>query len=115
MLSIMTGAVSKNIAGWAVWARCGDTGATVMEQDRTAVARWYPKALRDAFPTKDLCTNISIQLMGGLRSGLGYAGATCLDDLRENARFIRITNAGLIESHPHDVIITKEPPNYQIT
>jgi IMP dehydrogenase len=49
-----------------------------------------------------------------LRSGMGYAGAANLDDLRHRTRLMRINNAGLIESHPHDVIITKEAPNYQV-
>ena len=52
------------------------------------------------------------QLCGGLRSGMGYCGAATIADLRENGRFIRITSAGLTESHPHDVYITKESPNY---
>jgi IMP dehydrogenase len=51
--------------------------------------------------------------MGGLRAGMGYVGAANLQELREKARFVRITNAGLIESHPHGVFITKEAPNYQ--
>jgi IMP dehydrogenase len=50
--------------------------------------------------------------MGGLRSGMGYVGAGNLRELAEKARFVRITSAGLIESHPHDVIVTKEAPNY---
>ena len=54
------------------------------------------------------------QLVGGLRSGMGYAGAATLEDLRTKARLMRITNAGFIESHPHDVVITKEAPNYQV-
>ena len=53
------------------------------------------------------------QLVGGLRSGMGYAGATCLEDLRTHTQLVRITNAGLIESHPHDVTITRDAPNYQ--
>jgi IMP dehydrogenase len=53
-------------------------------------------------------------MMGGVRSGMGYVGAASLPDLRENARFVRITNAGLRESHPHSVLITKEAPNYQV-
>ncbi len=52
------------------------------------------------------------QLCGGLRSGMGYCGAATIEDLRKNGRFIRITSAGLTESHPHDVYITKESPNY---
>lgn len=54
------------------------------------------------------------QLIGGLRAGMGYCGTGTLDSLRKDARFIRITNAGLRESHPHDVQITKEAPNYSI-
>ncbi|MBI4671520.1 MAG: IMP dehydrogenase [Chloroflexi bacterium] len=51
--------------------------------------------------------------VGGLRSGMGYAGAATLKDLHTKTRLRRITNAGLIESHPHDVTITREAPNYQ--
>jgi IMP dehydrogenase len=50
--------------------------------------------------------------VGGLRSGMGYVGARTLDDLQQKAQFVRITNAGLIESHPHSVFVTKEAPNY---
>jgi IMP dehydrogenase len=51
--------------------------------------------------------------MGGLRSGMGYVGANTLDELRAKARFVRITAGGLKESHPHDVVITEEPVNYE--
>ena len=54
------------------------------------------------------------QLMGGLRSGMGYCGARTIDELRENGRFIKMTSAGLRESHPHDIQITKEAPNYSV-
>ncbi|MEW9675351.1 IMP dehydrogenase [Lentibacillus sp. L22] len=54
------------------------------------------------------------QLLGGLRSGMGYCGAPTINALREEAQFVRITNAGLRESHPHDVQITKEAPNYSV-
>ena len=50
--------------------------------------------------------------MGGLRSGMGYAGAANLDDLRRTARFSKVSTAGRIEAHPHDVAITREAPNY---
>ena len=52
------------------------------------------------------------QLVGGLRQSMGYAGAATMSDMQENTRFVRITNAGLRESHPHDVLVTKEAPNY---
>ena len=54
------------------------------------------------------------QLVGGLRAGMGYVGAATLDELREKARFVRISGAGLRESHPHDIRITTEPPNYRV-
>jgi IMP dehydrogenase len=54
------------------------------------------------------------QLVGGLRSGMGYVGAKDIEELRQKAKFVRITAAGLKESHVHDVIITKEAPNYRL-
>jgi IMP dehydrogenase len=51
-------------------------------------------------------------MLGGLRSGMGYCGCATIEELQKNSKFVRITNAGLVESHPHDVFITKEAPNY---
>jgi IMP dehydrogenase len=64
-------------------------------------------------PYKGRLSDCVFQLMGGLRSGMGYVGAANLGELREKARFVRITSGGLKESHPHDVVITEEPVNYQ--
>jgi IMP dehydrogenase len=74
-----------------------------------------PEGIEGRVPFKGQLHDFVYQLVGGLRSGMGYAGARSLDDLRTKTRLVRITNAGLIESHPHDVIITKEAPNYQLT
>ncbi len=63
-------------------------------------------------PYKGMLADVIFQLVGGLRSGMGYLGAKNLQELREHARFIRITSGGLKESHPHDVTITQEPGNY---
>jgi len=71
-----------------------------------------PEGVEGRVPFKGPLSDTMTQLIGGLRSGMGYVGAATLDDLRERAEFIKITNAGLRESHPHDVWITKEPPNY---
>jgi IMP dehydrogenase len=71
-----------------------------------------PEGIEGRVAYKGTLADYAYQLMGGLRSGMGYVGATDLQDLRTKARFVRITNAGLIESHPHDVVITKEAPNY---
>ncbi len=72
-----------------------------------------PEGIEGRVPYKGSLAEMVYQLVGGLRSGMGYAGAATLDDLRTRTRLVRITNAGLIESHPHDVIITREAPNYQ--
>jgi IMP dehydrogenase len=74
-----------------------------------------PEGIEGRVPFKGQLHDFVHQLEGGLRAGMGYAGAASLDELRTKTRLVRITNAGLIESHPHDVIITKEAPNYQPT
>ncbi|MCX7607694.1 MAG: IMP dehydrogenase, partial [Anaerolineales bacterium] len=73
-----------------------------------------PEGIEGRVPYKGTLHDFIYQLVGGLRAGMGYAGARTLNDLQTQARLVRITNAGLIESHPHDVIITKEAPNYQL-
>jgi IMP dehydrogenase len=72
-----------------------------------------PEGIEGRVSYKGSLRDTIYQLIGGLRSGMGYAGAATLDDLRAKTQLVRITNAGLIESHPHDVIITREAPNYQ--
>lgn len=71
-----------------------------------------PEGVEGRVPYKGPVAETVVQILGGLRSGMGYLGAKDLQMLRESASFMRITNAGLRESHPHDVWITKEPPNY---
>jgi IMP dehydrogenase len=58
--------------------------------------------------------DVLFQMIGGLRSGMGYAGCGTIEQLRTEAEFVRITTAGLRESHPHDVTITREAPNYSV-
>ncbi|MEM9775098.1 MAG: IMP dehydrogenase [Chloroflexota bacterium] len=72
-----------------------------------------PEGIEGQVPYKGKLDDAIFQLMGGLRAGMGYVGASNLKELREKAEFVRITNAGLRESHPHSVTITKEAPNYQ--
>ena len=73
-----------------------------------------PEGIEGRVPYKGNVHDYIYQLVGGLRSGMGYAGVAGLEELRTMVKLVRITNAGLIESHPHDVIITKEAPNYQV-
>jgi len=81
-------------------------------QDENDVKKLVPEGIEGRVAYKGPLKNTMEQLIGGLRAGMGYCGAKDLQFLREEAKFIRITNAGLIESHPHDVQITKEAPNY---
>lgn len=71
-----------------------------------------PEGVEGRVPYKGVLSDTVYQMMGGLRAGMGYCGCSTVDELQEKAQFIRITNAGLVESHPHDVFITKEAPNY---
>ena len=86
-----------------------------MPSIKSEPGKLVPEGIEGRVPFKGHLHDFVYQLIGGLRSGMGYAGANSLDDLRMKTRLMRITNAGLIESHPHDVIITKEAPNYQLT
>ncbi len=71
-----------------------------------------PEGVEGRVPYRGPLADIVYQLMGGLRSGMGYVGQRTIAELRKNAKFVKITNASLIESHPHDISITKESPNY---
>jgi IMP dehydrogenase len=73
-----------------------------------------PEGVEGRVPYRGTLADTVLQLIGGLRAGMGYCGAATIEDLKKNTRFIRITSAGLRESHPHDVVITKEAPNYSL-
>lgn len=83
-------------------------------QEDVEAQKLVPEGVEGRVPNKGPLSQSVHQLMGGLRAGMGYCGCKKLSELRKKAKFIRITNAGLRESHVHDVIITKEAPNYRI-
>jgi IMP dehydrogenase len=76
--------------------------------------KMVPEGIEGRVPYRGSISNIVYQLIGGLRAGMGYCGCKNLEEMRKKAKFIRITSASLKESHVHDVIITKESPNYQM-
>jgi IMP dehydrogenase len=78
------------------------------------VEKLVPEGIEGRVPYKGPLAETVYQLIGGLRAGMGYCGAASLAELKRTARFVRVTAAGLRESHPHDVIITKEAPNYSV-
>ena len=101
-----------------VYRGMGSMGA--MEQAQGSSDRYFqeknkklvPEGVEGRVPYKGILADTIYQLVGGLRASMGYCGTATIEDLRQNAEFIRITGAGLQESHPHDISITKEAPNY---
>ena len=88
--------------------QCGSKDRYFQEGNKKLV----PEGVEGRVPYKGQLADTVYQLMGGLRSGMGYCGAPDVETLRQNGKFVRITGAGLRESHPHDINITKEAPNY---
>jgi IMP dehydrogenase len=84
------------------------------QEESSATRKFVPEGIEGRVPYKGPVTDVIFQLVGGLRSGLGYCGCADLHALRTRARFTRITSGGLRESHPHDVAITREAPNYHL-
>jgi IMP dehydrogenase len=80
----------------------------------TSDAKLVPEGIEGRVPYRGSLSQSVYQLIGGLKSGMGYTGCRTIDDLRTKARFVRATAMGLRESHVHDVIITKEAPNYRV-
>jgi len=83
-------------------------------QGTNRLAKFVPEGIEGRVPHRGPLESMVYQLVGGLRSGMGYLGCATIPDLQKNARFVRISNAGLRESHVHDVIITREAPNYHV-
>ncbi len=82
------------------------------QQDIKDELKLVPEGIEGQVPYKGPASDVVHQLVGGVKAAMGSTGAATITDLRENARFVRITGAGLRESHVHDVTITREAPNY---
>ena len=95
-------------------AMCQGSSDRYFQEGVSATSKLVPEGIEGKVPYRGPITSVIYQLLGGLRSGMGYVGAATIKDLQEKARFVRISAAGLRESHVHDVIITKEAPNYRM-
>ena len=82
------------------------------QEGNSPLSKLVPEGIEGMVPFKGTLENMVFQLVGGVRSGMGLVGAKDLKELKEKAKFVKVTLAGLKESHPHDVVITKEAPNY---
>ena len=89
-------------------------GDRYFQEDQAALSKLVPEGVEARVPHRGPLSNSIYQLLGGLRAGMGLLGAGNIDALAERAEFVRVTGAGLREAHPHDVVITAEPPNYQV-
>ena len=83
-------------------------------QEGQETRKLVPEGIEGRVPYRGPLADTLYQLIGGLRSGMGYTGSATIDALRQDARFVQITTAGLKESHVHDVVVTQEAPNYRI-
>lgn len=90
----------------------GSSDRYFQEKQDQSLGKYVPEGIEGRVPYKGSLRNVLHQLMGGLRSSMGYLGASTIENLQKTAEFVRITNAGARESHVHDVTITKEAPNY---
>jgi IMP dehydrogenase len=90
------------------------SGDRYFQEDIDSPSKMVPEGIEGKVPFRGPLSDMIYQLVGGLRSGMGYVGTKNIEELRQKAKFVRITAAGLKESHVHDVIITKEAPNYRL-
>lgn len=105
---------------YKVYRGMGSLGAMVKGgrdryfQEQEPESKLVPEGIEGRVPYKGSLANVIYQLVGGVKAGMGYCGCRTLSELKKKARFIKLTQAGLRESHVHDVIITKEAPNYRL-
>lgn len=113
-LVLLEGKTFKEYRGMgSVAAMAGPGRDRYASSQEGGLAKLVPEGIEGRVAFKGPLRQYMYQLLGGLRSGMGYVGASNLRDLQEKARFVRITQAGLIESHPHDVVLAREAPNYR--
>jgi IMP dehydrogenase len=84
------------------------------QEDVAESRKFVPEGIEGRVPYKGPVSDVIFQLTGGLRSGMGYCGCGTIGELRTRTRFLKITSGGLRESHPHDIAVTREAPNYHL-
>ena len=112
-VEIYQGRSYKSYRGMGSLGAMGEGSSDRYFQEGADADKLVPEGVEGRVPYKGPAVNVIHQFMGGLRSGMGYTGCASVDALRRDAKFVRITNAGIRESHVHDVMVVKEAPNYQ--
>ncbi len=110
---LLEGRSYKVYRGMGSLGAMGDGSADRYFQESNESQKYVPEGIEGRVPYKGNLSDVIFQLIGGIKSAMGYCGVRNIKELQEKSRFIRVTEAGVRESHPHDVIITKEAPNYQ--
>ena len=113
-IEIYQGRSFKVYRGMGSLGAMGEGSSDRYFQDPNSKKKFVPEGVEGRVPFKGAVSETVYQLVGGLRAGMGYTGCATIPEMHEKAQFIRITGAGLKESHPHDIYITKEAPNYTI-
>jgi IMP dehydrogenase len=110
---LLEGRRFKMVRGMGSLAAMQDGSADrYFQEGELSPRKLVPEGIEGRVPYKGPVADVLFQMIGGLRSGMGYVGCATVDELRTQTEFVRITAAGLRESHPHDVTITREAPNY---
>jgi len=109
---LLEGRRFKTVRGMGSLGAMQEGSADRYFQEANDARKFVPEGIEGRVPYKGPVSDTIYQLAGGLRSGMGYVGAATMEDLRTKTRFVRITGGGLRESHPHNVVITREAPNY---
>jgi len=110
---LLDGRSYKSVRGMGSLGAMAQGSSDRYFQDGLSADKLVPEGIEGRVPYRGPVRSTVFQLVGGLRSAMGYTGCATIEKLQQKAQFIRISSAGLLESHPHDVIVTKESPNYQ--
>ena len=114
-IELYQGRTYKNYRGMgSIGAMRSGSSERYFQNPDTSSDKFVPEGIEGRVPYKGSITNILHQLIGGIRSSMGYLGCSTIKEIHSKAKFIKVTNAGMKESHVHDVMITKEAPNYQV-
>ena len=111
---LLEGRRFKMIRGMGSLAAMEDGSADRYFQGGDAPHKMVPEGIEGRVPYRGPVGDVIFQIAGGIRSGMGYCGVVTIEELRCDSEFVQITAAGLRESHPHDVVLTKEAPNYSV-
>ncbi len=93
----------------------GQSSDRYFQSKGIGATKFVPEGVEGAIPYAGIVSDVIYQVVGGLKSAMGYTGAKTISDLKKRSRFVRITAAGFKESHPHDIVITDEAPNYRLS